>query len=233
MEEAPVTIRFEGRRFCLPWESCRAWEVSRLCNPTTYYYTECAMKVSRFVIQNYLRPYAADAEIEGGRFDLIGPGGLVIHPVIWPAGLEPGCLVDLILRQDQALRPQERNDAALEGVRQREADVRQRERDVGQRERDVGDRERYGHDHDAREPERPVQDDPRRPPEPAPPPPRSSPPIPIPIPTPPASDDAHPPHGCGQCCDIGHIRKHRACLSFFAGQTRLRDLCKCEPTSRP
>lgn len=145
---------------------------------------ECVAKVSHFVIQDYLRHYAPDGEIERERFDLIGPAGLVIHAVIWPAGLEHGCLVDLVLRRDQELQPQERDNAALEIVGQREADVRQRERGVGQRERDAGDQERAALNSDAREPERSAEDYPR-PPEPAPPPPPSPAPIPFPYPTPP------------------------------------------------
>ena len=208
------------------------------------------IKVSKYVIRNYVRPYEIEGEVEREQFNLVGPEGLNIHPVIWPAGINPGCIVDLILWHDQ--EPRGRGDVspgegAVQDVRQREMDVSNRESDARDRERHIRERERDARDRerDARERERDARDreqdaqQRQQPPEPLPPPPLPTAPPPPPQPqphpqqqvSPPSSslslEPSHSPDRCGQCCNLDRIRKHRACLSFFAGQSRLRDLCKC------
>ena len=120
----------------------------------------------------------------------------------------------------------EPGDAALrENVRQREEDVRNRERDARERERDAQERES-----DARNREQDAQL--RQQPPPPPPPPPSPPPQPSAslsgMPTVSSSGAVQPPQDCKKGSNLDQIRKHRACLSFFAGQSRLRDLGMCD-----
>lgn len=170
-------------------------------------------------------------------------GGLTVHPHAWPTGLHAGCVVTL-LWSDQSTQAPHQNVA--EDVRQRDVDARQREddardrergaqereRDAGERERDARDRvrdardrgraalapEQDARDRDARQRRQDVQNARQR---------ASS--------QPQHSDPAgHTPSiSLADCtlaakspCDLEKIRKHQACLSFFVGHSRLRDLRK-------
>ena len=206
----------------------------------------------KLVVRHCLRQYQVEIEIDRERCNLIGPEGLIIHPIVWPAGLHPGCTVDIVLWCDQEPQPQpqpqEQGDAALRedlGRREvdahdRERDARDRERDARERERDARDRERDAQERerDARDREQNAQQRQQPPPVPFPPPGQqlqspSSPAV-SPTPTLASSGFMQPVRGRGKGCNLNQIRKHRASLSFFAGQSRLCDLGKRDrPPSGP
>ena len=196
------------------------------------------------MIRNCLRRYEVDEQLEREELDVVGPGGLTVHPHVWPTGLHAGCVVTLLLWSDQGVQAprqnvaedvrqrdvdaRQREDDARDRerhARERESDARERERDARERERDARERERAAlareqdaRDRDARQHGEDVRNARQR---------ASS----QPQHTDPARDT--PSISLAECTvaaksprDLEKIRKHQACLSFFAGHSRLRDFRK-------
>ena len=136
---------------------------------------ELRTKVAKTIIKTYVRREQLEPQIERGEFDLIGPGGLKIEPQVWPTGVAPGSVIDLIIwdaneghhvhtaGQERGQERQENVGTAEyqrhQDIRQREQDARensekqdarQREQDARQREQDARQREQDARQRDSK-----------------------------------------------------------------------------------
>ena len=55
------------------------------------------MKVAKNIIRSYVRREQLEHEIEQEEFDLVDPNGVVIGPQVWPCGVSPNSVIELVL----------------------------------------------------------------------------------------------------------------------------------------
>ena len=182
-------------------------------------------QVARRIILQSIRQEHLETQFQQGEFEIVSPAGVIIHPHVWPTGLGPGTEVHLLIgngNRDEGEADEQREERPRQreqDARQREQDARQREQDARQRELDASQREQnaLGMDRDLQQRERHVEERERNVEQ------RER-------------DAAHGGAGGGarrpwadrnhtqaSRMDSTQIRKYRACLSFFAGKTRIGD----------
>ena len=102
------------------------------------------MKVVKNIIRSYVRREQLEHEIEQEAFDLVGPNGIVIGPQVWPCGVFPNSVIELVLwnaHADEVAHIAAQEQAIGNGRRQQEQDIQEREQGTQQREQNVQQRE--------------------------------------------------------------------------------------------
>ena len=107
-ESKPLTLKdCLGRRFSLPMQACRSWQVSAqssrimgICyeHDNRMLNNRHQQTMRSLITSSFLHTDALSPQIAQGSYDLLGPSGDIILPEVWESMVQPGWVVELRLR---------------------------------------------------------------------------------------------------------------------------------------